>query len=165
MVEDEEIVEVRETHRRPNIQPFLDDLDCWLVASIEDYDLETNTVKPGPIGDRAGGGPEITSAADALAVVLNERGCIDIDHIAELLHGTATTSSLNSPAPFSATPRTARGRRRTPTGRMLAACSSAFSSSDGVLACSSPSSQSADPRSAQTSNARDYKLNVRFRAI
>lgn len=68
MVEDEEIVEVRETHRRPNIQPFLDDLDCWLVASIEDYDLETNTAKPGPIGDRAGGGPEITSAADALAV-------------------------------------------------------------------------------------------------
>lgn len=52
MVEDEEIVEVRETHRRPNIQPFLDDLDCWLVASIEDYDLETNTAKPGPIGDQ-----------------------------------------------------------------------------------------------------------------
>lgn len=100
MVEDEEIVEVRETHRRPNIQPFLDDLDCWLVASIEDDDLETNSAKAGPIGDRAGGGPEITSAAAALAVVLNERGCIDIDHIAELLHGTATTSSLNSPAPF-----------------------------------------------------------------
>jgi N12 class adenine-specific DNA methylase len=38
---------VRETHRRPNLQPFLDDPDCWLVASIEDYDLETDTARPG----------------------------------------------------------------------------------------------------------------------
>ena len=30
--------------------------------------------------------PIITSAADALAVVLNERGHVDVDHIAELLH-------------------------------------------------------------------------------
>jgi N12 class adenine-specific DNA methylase len=30
--------------------------------------------------------PIITSAADALAVVLNERGHVDLDHIAELLH-------------------------------------------------------------------------------
>ncbi len=30
--------------------------------------------------------PVITSAADALAVVLNERGRVDLDHIAELLH-------------------------------------------------------------------------------
>ncbi|WP_027582178.1 DEAD/DEAH box helicase family protein [Bradyrhizobium sp. Ai1a-2] len=88
--EDEETGEVRETHRRPNIQPFLDDPDCWLVASIEDYDLETNTAKPGPIFTERviapPAAPEITSAADALAVVLNERGSIDIDHIAELLH-------------------------------------------------------------------------------
>jgi N12 class adenine-specific DNA methylase len=47
--EDEETGEVRETHRRPNLQPFLDDPDCWLVASIEDYDLETDTARPGPI--------------------------------------------------------------------------------------------------------------------
>ncbi len=33
--------------------------------------------------------PIITSAADALAVVLNERGHVDIDHIAELLHADA----------------------------------------------------------------------------
>ncbi|WP_041751836.1 N-6 DNA methylase [Bradyrhizobium sp. BTAi1] len=88
--EDEENGEVRETHRRPNIQPFLDDPDCWLVASIEDYDLETNTAKPGPIFTQRviapPAAPEITSAADALAVVLNERGRVDIDHIAELLH-------------------------------------------------------------------------------
>jgi N12 class adenine-specific DNA methylase/adenine-specific DNA methylase len=90
MMEDEESGEVRETHRRPNIQPFLDDPDCWLVASIEDYDLETNTAKPGPIFTERviapPAAPEITSAADALAVVLNERGRVDIDHIAELLH-------------------------------------------------------------------------------
>jgi len=90
MTEDEETGEVRETHRRPNIQPFLDDPDCWLVASIEDYDLETNTAKPGPIFTERvispPAPPVITSAADALAVVLNERGRVDVEHIAELLH-------------------------------------------------------------------------------
>ncbi|ABE65211.1 N-6 DNA methylase (plasmid) [Nitrobacter hamburgensis X14] len=88
--EDEETGEVRETHRRPNIQSFLDDPDCWLVASIEDYDLETNTAKPGPIFTKRvispPAPPVITSAADALAVVLNERARVDVDHIAELLH-------------------------------------------------------------------------------
>ncbi|MET3971423.1 N12 class adenine-specific DNA methylase [Bradyrhizobium sp. LA6.10] len=33
--------------------------------------------------------PVITSAADALAVVLNERGHVDPDHIAELVHRDA----------------------------------------------------------------------------
>ncbi|AMS45383.1 helicase-related protein [Aminobacter aminovorans] len=88
--EDDETGDVRETHRRPNISPFLDDPDCWLVASIEDFDIETNTAKPGPLfTDRVIAPPPppvITSAADALAVVLNERGHVDPDHIAELLH-------------------------------------------------------------------------------
>ncbi|MCW0002267.1 DEAD/DEAH box helicase family protein [Pararhizobium sp. YC-54] len=88
--EDPETGETRETHRRPNLQPFLDDPDCWLVASIEDYDLETDTAKPGPIfSERVispPAAPVITNAADALAVVLNERGRVDLDHIAELLH-------------------------------------------------------------------------------
>ncbi|MDE2361134.1 MAG: DEAD/DEAH box helicase family protein [Hyphomicrobiales bacterium] len=95
MSEDEATGEVRESHRRPNLQPFLDDPDCWLVASIEDYDLDTDTAKPGPIfTDRVIAPPSppvITSAADALAVVLNERGCVDIDHIAELVHQDAST--------------------------------------------------------------------------
>lgn len=47
--EDAETGEVKETHRQPNLAPFRDDPDCWLVASIEDYDLETDTAKPGPI--------------------------------------------------------------------------------------------------------------------
>lgn len=88
--EDTETGEVRETHRQPNLQPFRDDPDCWLVASIEDYDLETDTARPGPIfSERVISPPAvpvITCAADALAVVLNERGRVDVDHIAELLH-------------------------------------------------------------------------------
>lgn len=88
--EDDESGEVRETHRRPNLQPFLDDPDCWLVASIEDYELDTDTAKPGPIfSERVispPAPPVVTSAADALAVVLNERGRVDVEHIAELLH-------------------------------------------------------------------------------
>ncbi|MBP1847542.1 N12 class adenine-specific DNA methylase/adenine-specific DNA methylase [Rhizobium petrolearium] len=88
--EDTETGEVCETHRQPNLQPFRDDPDCWLVASIEDYDLETDTARPGPIfSERVISPPAvpvITCAADALALVLNERGRVDIDHIAELLH-------------------------------------------------------------------------------
>lgn len=93
--EDAETGEVRETHRQPNLAPFRDDPDCWLVASIEDYDLETDTAKPGPIfSERViapPAAPTITSPADALAVVLNERGHVDIDHIAELLHSDSAT--------------------------------------------------------------------------
>jgi len=88
--EDAETGEVKETHRQPNLAPFRDDPDCWLVASIEDYDLETDTAKPGPIfATRVIAppmSPDITNAADALAVVLDERGHVDLDHIAELLH-------------------------------------------------------------------------------
>lgn len=91
--EDPETGDVRETHRRPNLQPFLDDPDCWLVASIEDYDLETDTARPGPIFTERviapPSAPIITSAADALAVVLNERGHVDVDQIAELIHADA----------------------------------------------------------------------------
>ena len=90
ITEDDESGDVRETHRRPNLQPILDDPDCWLVASIEAYDLDTDTAKPGPIfSERVispPAAPVITSAADALAVVLNERGRVDLEHIAELLH-------------------------------------------------------------------------------
>ncbi len=93
--EDAETGEVKETHRQPNLAPFRDDPDCWLVASIEDYDLETDTAKPGPIfATRVIAppmSPVITSAADALAVVLNERGHVDLDHIAELLHLDVST--------------------------------------------------------------------------
>ncbi len=119
MTEDEETAEVRETHRRPNIQPFLDDPDCWLVASIEDYDLETNTAKPGPIFTERviapPAAPVIGSAADALAVVLNDAGMSTSTTSPSCCTANATTSSPNSAAPSSAILRTARGRRPTPT--------------------------------------------------
>jgi N12 class adenine-specific DNA methylase len=90
ILEDDQSGEVRETHRQPNLLPFRDDPDCWLVASIEDYDLDTDTAKPGPIFTERviapPAPPVVTNAADALAVVLNDRGRVDLDHIAEFLH-------------------------------------------------------------------------------
>jgi N12 class adenine-specific DNA methylase len=81
--------EERETHRRPNLAPFADDPDCWLVASIEDFDIESGLARMGPIfRERViapPAAPLIASAADALAVTLNETGRVDIDHLAELL--------------------------------------------------------------------------------
>ncbi|MEO8714804.1 MAG: helicase-related protein [Acetobacteraceae bacterium] len=86
---DPETGEERETHRRPNLAPFADDPDCWLVASIEDYDLESGLARMGPVfRDRVvapPAAPVITSAIDALAVTLNQVGRVDPDHLAELL--------------------------------------------------------------------------------
>ncbi|MDA8248133.1 MAG: helicase-related protein, partial [Rhodospirillales bacterium] len=86
---DPETGEERETHRRPNLAPFADDPDCWLVASIEDYDLETGLARMGPVfRERVIAPPTaplITGAADALAVTLNEMGRVDPDHLAGLL--------------------------------------------------------------------------------
>lgn len=86
---DPETGEVREITRRPNLQPFLDDPDSWLVSSIENYDPESGTATRGPIFSQrvihAPAEPVVVNAADALAVTLAERGVVDIDHIAELL--------------------------------------------------------------------------------
>ena len=81
--------ETRQTQRRPNLAPFADDPDSWLVASIEDYDLETGKAKQGPVFSERVLHPPVTpiieSAADALAVTLHEAGYVDLDRIAELL--------------------------------------------------------------------------------
>ena len=86
---DPESGEEREAHRRPNLTPFADDPDCWLVAAIEDYDLESGLARMGAIfRERViapPSAPLIATAADALAVTLNETGRVDIDHLAELL--------------------------------------------------------------------------------
>jgi len=86
---DPETGDERETHRRPNLAPFADDPDCWLVASIEDYDLESGLARMGAIfRERVIApptAPQIATAADALAVTLNETGHVDVDHLAELL--------------------------------------------------------------------------------
>ncbi len=80
---------VTETQRRPNLQPFADDPDCWLVASIEDYDQETGITKKGPVfSERVihpPSEPVIVTATDALAVTLAEVGHVDMDRISELL--------------------------------------------------------------------------------
>ena len=86
---DEETGEVSETIRRPNLQPFADDPDCWLVASIEEYDVESGTATQGPVFTQRvihpPAEPIITSAADALAVTLHERGHVEVAHLAERL--------------------------------------------------------------------------------
>ncbi len=88
--------EERAAHRRPNLAPFADDPDAWLVASIEEYELESGLARMGPIfRERVIAPPApplITSAADALAVTLNEIGRVDPDHVAGLLDCTAETA-------------------------------------------------------------------------
>ena len=79
----------KEYQRRPNLQPFLDDPDVWLVASIEAYDEISDVGVPGPIfSERVVKPPvvqEIHSAQDALALTLHERGRVDIPLIAHML--------------------------------------------------------------------------------
>jgi N12 class adenine-specific DNA methylase len=93
---DSETGEERETHRRPNLAPFADDPDCWLVASIEDHDLESGLARMGPIfRERViapPSAPLIATAADALAVTLNATGRVDVDHLAELLDSDPDTA-------------------------------------------------------------------------
>ena len=80
---------VTETQRRPNLAPFADDPDCWLIASIEDYDPESSTAKKGPVfSERVihpPSEPVIVTATDALAVTLADVGHVDMNRIAELL--------------------------------------------------------------------------------
>ncbi|MGD9811022.1 MAG: helicase-related protein [Sphingobium sp.] len=79
----------KECQRRPNLQPFLDDPDVWLVASIENYDEPNDAGTPGAIFTQRVVKPpvvqEIHSAQDALAVSLHDRGRVDIPLIAGLL--------------------------------------------------------------------------------
>jgi N12 class adenine-specific DNA methylase/adenine-specific DNA methylase len=81
--------EIRETHRQPNLHPFKDDPDVWLVSTIENYDLESGKATKGPIfSERVlhpPATPKIENADDALAVTLHETGIVDLDRIAELL--------------------------------------------------------------------------------
>ena len=88
--------EPRETQRRPNLQPFQDDPDCWLVASIEDYDVDTGVARRGPVFTERvihpPASPVVVTAADALAVTLAElgaeRGRVDMAHVAERIGRT-----------------------------------------------------------------------------
>ena len=127
--EDEETGEVRETHRRPNLQPFLDDPDCWLVASIEDYDLDTDTAKPGPIfSERVispPAPPEITSTADALAPLSSTNAAASMSNISpNCCTDIPMRWSTNSEVQSSGILPTAPGRRRMPISPARSAPSS-----------------------------------------
>jgi N12 class adenine-specific DNA methylase len=88
-ITDKRTGETREIHRRPNHDPFRDDPDAWLVASIEACDPDTNQATPGPALRGRIVRPPITrrvaSAADALAVALSEDGRVDLGRIGEIL--------------------------------------------------------------------------------
>ncbi len=79
----------RETQRRPNLQPFMDDPDVWLVSSIEEYNEESDSGRPGPVFTERVIHPPveplITCAQDALAVTLHETGIVDLARVSELL--------------------------------------------------------------------------------
>jgi hypothetical protein len=118
-VTDPETGEEREAHRRANLSHFADDPECWLVASIESYDVETGLARKGPIfSERVIAppvAPRITSATDALAVTLNETGRVDLDYLADLWSATRTPCWPNSARPSSAIRRRRSGRPPTPT--------------------------------------------------
>ncbi len=75
--------------RTPNLSPFLDDPDAYLVSSIEIYNEETGEARKGPIFSQRvvapPSPPQIVSSHDALSVVLDEMGRVDTARIAELM--------------------------------------------------------------------------------
>jgi N12 class adenine-specific DNA methylase len=81
--------EPRQYFRYPNVAAFRDDPDCPLVQVIEDYDPTTGIATKGPIfTDRVISPPTeviISCPADALVVVLNELGKVNLGRIGELL--------------------------------------------------------------------------------
>lgn len=125
--EDEETGEVRETHRRPNLQPFLDDPDCWLVASIEDYDLESDTATPGPIFTERVIAPPAQPSSPVPPMRLlscSTSGAMSMPPISRSFCIVMSTTSLpNSAAPSFAIPPTVHGRRPMPICRALSATS------------------------------------------
>ena len=76
--------------RMPNFASFRDDPDAFKVAALEDYDEREDTAAKTAIFShdviRDPAPPEIKSAADALAVSLNETGRVDVPLIAKTLN-------------------------------------------------------------------------------
>ena len=73
----------------PNLVRFREDPDAFLVMSLEEYDEATGKAAKSPImmQDVVGPASPVTSVATAeegLLVSLNERGRVDLDHIAAL---------------------------------------------------------------------------------
>lgn len=78
--------------RMPNFAAFRDDPDAFKVAALEDYDEREDKAAKTAIFSRdiirEAPEPEIRSAADALAVSLNETGRVDLALIAKSLNAS-----------------------------------------------------------------------------
>ena len=78
-----------EIRRMPNLVRFREDPDAFLVMSLEDYDDTTGRAGKAPILRQDVVGPArpvtaVRSAEEGLLVSLNERGKVDLGHIAGL---------------------------------------------------------------------------------
>ena len=99
----------------------------WLVAAVEDQHCRNRRGDAGPIFKRCvvrpPTPPQIRNATDALAVVLNEQGRVDIDRIAELIGRSPelTVAELGERCSGIPRPSVGAGRRHRPHGPTKAA--------------------------------------------
>jgi N12 class adenine-specific DNA methylase len=78
---------------RANTSAFRGDPDLPLLLSLEQYDEETGHAAKAAIFrertiQKQRPVPQVSTPQEALLVTLNERGCVDLDFIADLLHRT-----------------------------------------------------------------------------
>jgi len=76
---------------RANTSAFRGDPDLPLLLSLEQYDQETGRATKAAIFrertiQKHRPTPQVSTAKEALLVTLNERGCVDLEFIASLLH-------------------------------------------------------------------------------
>ena len=80
---------------RANTSAFRGDPDLPLLLSLEHYDEETKRATKAAIFrertiQKTRPTPSVSTPEEALLVTLNERGCVDVDHLASLLHRPAS---------------------------------------------------------------------------
>lgn len=76
-----------------NLKKFRHDPDAYLIASIEDFDPDTQTAKPGPIFFErvvraAGLSRKIETPKDVLDCVLNVKGRVDLEEMERVISNT-----------------------------------------------------------------------------
>ena len=76
---------------RSNVIAFRGDLDLPLLLSLEHYDAESGRAAKASIFrertiQKHRPVPNVSTPQEALLVTLNERGCVDLDFMARLLH-------------------------------------------------------------------------------
>jgi N12 class adenine-specific DNA methylase/adenine-specific DNA methylase len=74
--------------RQPAIYSMRQDPDCWLLASIENYDANNNTATKGQIFTKRilkpSEAPTITNAIDALPITLRDKGYVDLAYLCKI---------------------------------------------------------------------------------